>query len=188
MDTTSLTLLQRVKTASDSSAWKRFVELYGPLLVRWAQQAGQSESDAADTVQDIFVVLLRELPGFTYDQQRKNFRGWLKTLVINKVRDKQRKKSPDVISDSHLQELEQSAEFDALAEAEYQQMLITQALRVMKADFEEKSWQACWETTVHERSAKEVAAQLGMTEAAVFAAKSRVLRRLREELAGLIDG
>ncbi len=48
MDSTSLTLLERLRTASDDSAWRRFVDLYTPLLQLWARRAGLSEADAAD--------------------------------------------------------------------------------------------------------------------------------------------
>jgi RNA polymerase sigma-70 factor (ECF subfamily) len=49
------------------------------------------------------------------------------------------------------------------------------------------TWQACWEFVVRDRPAAAVAAELGITVNAVYLAKSRVLRRLREELQGLLD-
>ena len=57
----------------------------------------------------------------------------------------------------------------------------------MEADFTPETWQAFWEVTVNGRPAAEVAASLGTTVNAVYLARGRVLRRLRTELAGLLD-
>jgi len=72
-------------------------------------------------------------------------------------------------------------------EAEYEQHLVNRALRIMKADFQETTWKACWETVAAGRLAAEVAAELGLTLGAVYAAKVRVVERLRHELQGLLD-
>ena len=61
------------------------------------------------------------------------------------------------------------------------------ALAIVRVDFEAQTWKACWEFVVNERSAAEVSAELGISENAVYLAKSRILRHLRTELAGLLD-
>ena len=76
---------------------------------------------------------------------------------------------------------------DPLEEREYRQFVLGQALRIMSADFEPATWQACWETVVAGRPPAEVAAELGITVNAVYLAKSRVLGRLRQDLEGLLD-
>ena len=76
---------------------------------------------------------------------------------------------------------------DAFWQIEYQQQLVNRALKLMEAEFEETTWKACWECVVSGKPAGVVARQLGLTVAAVYAAKSRMLRRLREELSGLLD-
>jgi len=76
---------------------------------------------------------------------------------------------------------------EAIWEAEYRQQVAHRALELMQTDFEPATWKACWEVVVVGRRVAEVAAELGMTPGAVFAAKFRVLARLREELAGLVD-
>jgi RNA polymerase sigma-70 factor (ECF subfamily) len=72
-------------------------------------------------------------------------------------------------------------------EQEYHQFLTSRAIELLQNDFEPVTWKAFWETTVESRPAEEVAAEIGVTENAVYLAKSRVLRRLRAELAGLLD-
>ena len=72
-------------------------------------------------------------------------------------------------------------------EVEYRQQLVRRALQIMQAEFEPTTWKACWESVVSGRAATEVAAELGVSVDVVYGAKSRVLRRLRQELAGLLD-
>jgi RNA polymerase sigma-70 factor, ECF subfamily len=76
---------------------------------------------------------------------------------------------------------------DVLAEAEYRQQLVSRALELMHTDFQPATWRAFWEHGVCGRPAAEVAAELGLTTGAVYAAKFRVLDRLRKELQGLLD-
>ena len=61
----------------------RFVELYTPLLYYWARRVGLRRQDAADLVQDVFTLLVRKLPEFTYDRN-KRFRAWLRTVTLNR--------------------------------------------------------------------------------------------------------
>src|SRR5262245_30976283 len=75
MDTTSVSLLQRLRQPVDHQAWSRFVDLYTPLVYSLARQVGLQESDAADLAQEVFAVLVRKMPSFTYDGQR-SFRAW----------------------------------------------------------------------------------------------------------------
>jgi RNA polymerase sigma-70 factor (ECF subfamily) len=72
-------------------------------------------------------------------------------------------------------------------EGEYRQQLVRQALQIMQAEFEPTTWKACWEATVSGRSAAEIAQELGVSVNVVYSAKNRVLSRLRQELAGLLD-
>jgi len=76
---------------------------------------------------------------------------------------------------------------DEMIEAEYRQHLLSNALELMRSEFPVKTWKACWEHVVMGRPAAEVAAELGIVSGAVYVAKSRVLARVRQELAGLLD-
>ncbi len=186
MDSTSPSLLQRLATGTDAPAWDRFVELYTPLLLRWCARLGVSEPDAADFVQDVFVVAVQQLPQFRYDAAQ-SFRAWLKTVLLNGWRKHQRRRArgpaiggdPDLVPDTDPGIL--------VDEAEHRDHLLRRALEIARTDFEPETWAACWEFLVNDRPAADVAAELGVTVNAVYLAKSRVLRHLRTELAGLID-
>jgi RNA polymerase sigma-70 factor (ECF subfamily) len=187
MNTTSVSLLERLRRSEESDAWPRFVRLYTPLLFYWARRRGLKQDDAADLVQEVLTVLEQKLPEFNYEPG-KSFRRWLHTITLNKWRERGRRKTlprqgPDDpgVSDVVLPEAEP---FD---ETEYREQLVRRALRIMQAEFEPNTWKACWESVVSGRSAAEVARELGVSVDVVYGAKSRVLRRLRQELAGLLD-
>ncbi|MBC7855236.1 MAG: hypothetical protein IAF94_17540 [Pirellulaceae bacterium] len=63
--------------------------------------------------------------------------------------------------------------------------LIRRALELVRPEFADHTWQACMQTAVEGRRPADVAADLEMTVGAVYVARSRVLKRLRVELAGL---
>src|SRR5262245_18558839 len=89
MESTSISLLARLREPDPAAAWNRFVDLYTPLLFSWCRRLGLSEDETADFVQDVFVVLVREMPGFVHDG-RNRFRAWLKTVVLNRWRNRRR--------------------------------------------------------------------------------------------------
>lgn len=189
MNTTSLTLIDRLGSGTDASAWGRFVDLYTPLLLAWCRRLGLSDADAADLTQTVFIKLYENLPEFRYDPSR-SFRAWLKTVMMNAWRNQMRQRrhgsangddgvDPDLIpeTDPRLQ----------LDEAEYRAQVVRRALALMQEHFEPNTWKACWEFVVNDRPAAEVSAELGISENAVYLAKSRVLRHLRHELRWFLD-
>jgi RNA polymerase sigma-70 factor (ECF subfamily) len=188
MDQTSPSLLERLRQPAEQEAWARFVKLYTPFLYQWARRLRLNEQDAADLVQDVFLVLVRKLQEFTYDPQ-KSFRGWLRTVMLNKWRDHQRQRAvlAGHKSEPFVSDVAGPDGTVAFEEAEYRQHLVSRALRLMRAEFQPTTWQACWEHVVSGRPAAAVAAELGLSVDSVYAAKSRVLRRLRQELQGLLD-
>ncbi len=188
MTKTPASLLDRLRNSFDADAWAHFVALYTPLIYSWGRRVGLQDQDAVDLVQEVFATLIQVLPTFTYDQH-KSFRRWLRTVTINKWRNRRKQwneKMPREPGDA-VNRLALPDDVEAFWEAEYHRHLVGQALAIMRADFEEKTWKACWEVVVAGRSAGDVAAELGLTVGAVYAAKFRVLDRLRQELRGMLD-
>jgi RNA polymerase sigma-70 factor (ECF subfamily) len=184
---TSASLLARLCEPDAQDAWARFVELYTPLLYYWARRLGLPAQDTADLVRDVLTLLVQKLPEFRYERG-KSFRAWLRTVALNKWRENQRRRA--AVPTAGLEALSAVAgpqEPEFLEEAEYRRHLVGRALQLMQAGFQPATWKACWECTVNGRPAAEVARELGVTVEVVYAAKSRVLRRLREELADLLD-
>ncbi|MCI0639548.1 MAG: sigma-70 family RNA polymerase sigma factor [Gemmataceae bacterium] len=194
MHTTSLTLLERLRTPGDQEAWLRFVRLYTPLLYYWARRAGLPEHDAEDLVQDVFELLLRKLPEFRYEQGG-SFRNWLRVVALNKWRERNRRgpcpgstgKGISVTGYDSLDQVAAPDEAEAFEEVEYCQQLVRRALQLIEPEFSQVAWKAFQCHVVAGRNAAEVATSLGIRIGTVYAAKSRVLTRLRRELHGLLD-
>jgi RNA polymerase sigma-70 factor (ECF subfamily) len=182
---TPVSLLERLRQTPDDAAWRRLVQLYTPLLFSWARRAGESDHDAADLVQDVFAILLTALPQFRL-QPGGGFRAWLRTITLNKLRERKRREAlARKVPLTAEPELPDGAE--DFWEAEYRQALTRRALQLMQTDFAPATWKACWECVAKGRPAQEVGRELGISENAVYIARCRVLRRLRQELAGLLE-
>jgi RNA polymerase sigma-70 factor (ECF subfamily) len=184
MESTPASLLERLRGPADAEAWARFVRLYAPLLFSWARRLGLQDADASDLVQDVFALLLRKLPTFNYDRHQR-FRGWLWTVLRNRWATTKRQGPP--AGNALPVEVAGPDVAVEVDEVEYRRYLVGRALRLMQTDFQPATWQAFWQCAVCDRPAAEVATELRMSVAAVYAATSRVLRRLREDMSGLLD-
>ena len=189
----SSTMLDRLK-ARDAEAWRRLVALFGPRVYQWCRQWGLQPSDAADTVQEVFESVAASLAEFHRSKPGDTFRGWLWTIARNKVRDYYRRRAnrPEAFGGTDAnQQFQQLCEPNPTETDEYEvadsrRLIARRALNLIRHDFDEKTWQAFWRMTVEAHSSAEIGEDLGMTKDAVRQAKCRVLRRLREELQGLL--
>jgi RNA polymerase sigma factor (sigma-70 family) len=187
--TTRPTLLIRLRDARDGQAWKQFRATYSPLLHGFARKRGLQDADAEDLTQEVLRLVAGAVKGLEYDPQRGSFRGWLFTIVRNQLRKflAARQRLAQGTGDTAVQNLldEQPTREDdqeALWEEEFERRLFTCAAEQIRGDFREATWQAFWQTGVEGKAAKEVAARLGITVAAVYLAKSRVMTRLKEQI------
>ena len=186
LPTTHLSLMVRIRDARDDEAWRRFVAAYGPVVFGFATRKGLQEADAADLTQDVLQAVARAAPGWTYDRQRGTFRGWLYTVARNKLRDflAERRRRPGGEGDANdlLEGRPAPAEEEqTIWEQEYDRQLFVRAAETVRPEFTEATWRAFWQVAVEGRSRAAVAAELGMTLGAVYIAKSRVLKRLKEQ-------
>jgi RNA polymerase sigma-70 factor, ECF subfamily len=174
----------------DPTAWSRLVTTFGPIVYRWCRTSGVQEADAPDIVQEVFASVARSIAGFQQEKEQGSFRSWLATITRNKVRDhfrRQAKSQPAEGGTEALLYIQQFAEeLDSTicaesAEASLVRLVLTQ----VEAEFEPATWRAFWLTTIENGRASDVAAELGISVASVYQAKSRVLRRLRRRLAEL---
>ena len=186
MDHTPASLLERLRQPDQADAWERFVQLYTPLLYYWTRRQGLQQADAADLVQEVFLILAQKMPHFQYDPGQ-SFRNWLRTITLNKLRERYRKPQPVQAAEEALVGLADDHDAERPWEAEYQQQLVRRALEMLQGEFQPTTWQAFWQHGWLGRPAPEVAVELWLTARAVRAARLRVVCRLRQELAGLLD-
>lgn len=194
MATTSASLLQRLQNDPRSPEWDRLVEMYAPLVRGWLKRHQLMTSDSDDLVQEVLTVVVRRLPEFQHNQRVGAFRTWLRTITANCLRDHWRSKKyrPSATGDSDfngfLQQLEDpQSDLAQSWDREHDQHVVSRILDQLRPSFEERTWKAFERFALEGASAATVAEELGLSTNAVFIAKSRVLSRLRQEAAGLIE-
>ena len=188
------TLLVRLQQA-DPVAWERLTSLYAPVAYGWCRRAGLNQEDAGDVVQDVFQALWTGIARFRRERPGDTFGGWVYEIARNKIRDywRWRRGRPEAAGGTtanlRLQETPDGGVCDPEdgspergPGSEFRHVLDH-----IRAGFEPRTWQAFWGTAVDGRAAADVAAELGISPAAVYMARSRVLRRVREEFGDLLE-
>ena len=177
-------LLERLRHPDDRGGWAKFVDLYTPLLLAWVRRLGTPDADRPDVVQEVFRVLVRELPAFRYDPAR-TFRGYLFDITRQRAVDHFRRRGKTLPAD-----LDATISPDTVAawvETDYASQLIRRALGLVATDFDPPTADAFRRYVLDGQPPAAVAAALGITTAAVYQAAYRVRQRLRQEFAGLLD-
>lgn len=183
MNSTPVSLLRRVSTGSDPRAWDQFVEVLLPLMWKWVGRLKLAEQDAADLIQDVFVVLFKELPEFHYNPAR-SFRAWLWTILKHRAMDRFRKVQPQTLeSDVAIAVID----VPLLEEAEFRDALLAQVMTLIQTELPEKTWRAFEEHCLKGRSVDDVAEELGISPGSVYVAKGRALKLARERLENMLD-
>jgi RNA polymerase sigma-70 factor (ECF subfamily) len=187
--TTQRSLLVRLRDSQDGQAWTQFVEVYAPLVYGFARKHGLQDADAADLTQEVLRAVAGAAGRLEYDPQRGSFRGWLFTIVRNKLRNflsspQHRWKGSGDSQIQALMEEQPAPEDDGTRrwDQEYEQRLFDWAAAQVRRGFEDKTWQAFWQTAVEGKHPKQVAEALAISVGAVYIAKSRVLARLRDQV------
>ena len=184
--TTSPSLLLRARDRADADAWGRLAGVYTPLLLEWAGRLGVRPADADDLVQEVLVTAAREMPGFKYDPARGSFRGWLRTVLANRVRHYRRSRAGRPAAaggGGHDRLLGELADDSSPAcdewDRDHDRQVVARLLDLARPEFEPATWEAFRLTAVEGQGTADVAAALGVSVNAVRVAKCRVLARLR---------
>lgn len=185
---TRQTLLMRVRSKDDRDAWDEFVNLYTPRIFQWCRRYQLQDSDAADVTQEVLLKVLRAIRDFQYDSSRGSFRGWLKTVTANAVRDaisssrRAIRGAGDTATRESLENLLDERALAALSdeiELCHRLELVAAAEQVVRRRVQAHTWEAYRMTAVEQRKPAEVARLLGMPVSEVYVAKSRVIKLLR---------
>ena len=188
---TSLSLLARAR-ANDQDAWARLTSLYRALVVFWCRRARCPAAEVEDVTQEVFAAAAAGLAAFRRDRPGDSFRGWLRGITRNQVllyfRRNQGRPQPVGGSDAlgQVQNLPDLLVEPADEEAEVS-LVYRRAVAQVRGEFEQRTWHLFWRTVVEGISPAAVAEEMHATPAAVRQAKSRVLRRLKQEMGEVLE-
>jgi RNA polymerase sigma-70 factor (ECF subfamily) len=178
-------LLVRLRNSRDDQAWAEFNAVYEPVIYRMTRRRGLQDADAREVVQEVLMSVASAIDRFDF-AAAGSFRGWLARITRNAVVDQFRKLSvreTATDADEMQRQIDKSAmdrqwidEFDK----QRREQLFRWAASEVRQKTGELNWMAFWQTSIEARPISQVANELGMTEGAVYVARCRILKRIRE--------
>jgi len=184
-------LIFQVKDPANRAAWEQFVDLYRPVIFRIARARGVQDADAEDLAQQVLIAVAGSIGRWEKSDKSTRFRHWLRRIARNAIVDAMTRRPPDqATGSSSVQDLlsaepARDEQTDLLNETEIRRELYVRAARIVRLDVNEETWQAFELTVLKNRSGADAARELGKTIGTVYAARSRVMKRLRDAVAEL---
>lgn len=193
MNETRQSLLIRAQTG-EPNAWEDLTDLYRPLIIGWLNRQGVPAGDLDDLSQDVLLSVVKHLPGFEHSGRRGAFRSWLRTIVCSRTTDYWRAHGSDAQAGggsgaaAALQQIaDPDSDLNRQWDEEHDRYVLNCLLDLVEEEFEPTTLRAFRRLALDGISGAEAAQELGLSVAAVYVAKSRVLQRIRQEAEGLID-
>lgn len=193
MAETPVSLLDRLQAQPAPADWQRLVDLYTPLLRDYLSRCSAPRQEYDDLIQEILRCVVAKIPDFRR-QTTGSFRRWLLVITANchtLYWRKHRARSPAAGGDEGEQLLAQLADpenpLDHSIDEEYNRYVLRRLIQLIEGEFRPETWKAFRRHVLDGLTPAAVAEELGTSENAVLIARSRILKRLREEARGLID-
>jgi RNA polymerase sigma-70 factor (ECF subfamily) len=184
-------LLVRIRDAKDDDAWSSFVEIYAPVVYRYCRRKGLQHSDAADVTQDVLGQVARSATQFEYRPEQGRFRDWLGTVTHNRVANHFRSLARNQREMTGLGDMTQDPPAPQAPASEwveeFNSQILKTALERVQPLFEVKTWQAFELLWIQNHAGAAAAKALELSIDSVYMAKSRVLKRLKEEVLSLAE-
>ena len=186
---TRASLLIRLRQPGNQEAWREFASLYEPLIYRLAARKGFQHADAQDLLQDVLVAIARGIDRLEIGEDKGRFRGWLfriaRNLIVNALEKRQRVvlgSGDSDICERLAQEPALSGEQQTAYILEFRRELFHWAARSIREEFQPATWSLFWRTSVEGEPIAGAACELGLSLGAAYAARCRVLARLRKKI------
>ena len=178
----------------DEAAWNELNRIYRPMIVHWLRRYRLQAGDAEDIAQEVMATVARRVSDFDHNGRIGAFRKWLRTITFNVSQNflKKVNQQPQGGGGSTFQEMLgqlQDPESDIAREFDLQHdhFMLLGLLDSVSSQFQPDTIEAFRLYVLEGVAADEIAERLGVQPHAVYMAKSRVLRSLRELAAEWID-
>jgi RNA polymerase sigma-70 factor (ECF subfamily) len=183
---TSASMLLRLRadgTLDRQVGWNDFSKMYGSVIAGFARNAGAKPQEVDDILQDVMLGFFKQSRVFEYDPAKGRFRGYLKRITLNAIRDRYRRKRPSVGLPESYDPPAGESELNAAWDREWTEHLLRRALEKVKTNIQPKTLEAFERYGVRGEPVASVAKDLDMSEASIRHAKMRVLDQMRQEIA-----
>lgn len=187
---TSESLIVRVRDPSNRTAWAQFEQLYRPVIFRIARAKGLQHSDALDLVQHVLMSVAAAIGRYEKQSGGIRFRNWLNRVTRNAILKALSRGPRDLAAGGSqildvLSEVPADDSMDALIELEYRREVYARAADRVRQEVQEETWLAFEITVLQEVSIEAAAKRLSVSTGSIYAARSRIMRRLRIAVAEL---
>lgn len=177
-------LILRLPTAADAQAWREFIDLYEPLILRFAKRRGLQDADAREVAQNVMIAVAKAVDRWQPDRERGRFRAWLfriaRNQLINYVKKHASQNASGYSSSAvAIDPFDRSAELKSQVDLDYRREMFRLAAAHVRDSFSENSWIAFWQTSVMGQPVELVSRQLGITPGAIYVARSRIIARIK---------
>ncbi|HEY3395983.1 MAG TPA: sigma-70 family RNA polymerase sigma factor [Lacipirellulaceae bacterium] len=185
---TRYSLIARLERTDDDEAWREFLAVYRPLVYRIARRRGLQHADAEDLAQHVFSAVGRAIRNFQPDAARGRFRSWLARISQNATINALTRRPRDAAAggttvfellEKHLGKTDCSRD---IVQLELRRSLFRRAAERIRGEFRDTTWKAFWLTTVEGQEIAAAASKLGISVGSVYAARSRIIYRLKREI------
>jgi len=178
-------LILRLPSSADAQAWSEFIELYEPLILRFAKRRGLQEADAREIAQNVLIAVAKSVDRWRPDRQKGKFRAWLfriaRNQVINWVSKRASERCLGREADvNELSQIESASEANLEIELDYRREMFRLAAAQVRDTFSESNWNAFWLTAVLGESIESVAEKLDRTPGSIYVARSRATARIKK--------
>ena len=184
---TRASLLIQLRTPENREAWEAFAATYQPVIYRMARRRGLQDADARDLVQNVLVRVSAAIDRYE-PQPGVRFRNWLSRVAKNAILSALTRRARDRglggtdASDQLAQRPDLSDQTDRELETEIMREQFLRAAAVVRTDVNDETWKAFEATVINGLSCDDAAQELGKSVGTVYAARSRVLKRLRDQI------
>lgn len=173
--------------------WQEFGNLYKPMICKWLKSYPLQAADVDDLTQEIMLFVIENINSFEHNGQIGAFRNWLRMVTVNVGRNYLRKIKPNFQENLPnislmLEQLEDPQSNQSyLFNLAHDKAIVQILLENLSEHFEAKTITIFKLHVLDELSALDTAANMNVSVASVHIAKSRVLRRLRQDAKGWLD-
>ena len=190
-DDTPLSLISALRRGSDQ-AWSQLAGIWGTTILKFCKRRGLKHEDCEEIVQSVLVKMYRYISRFERDGKSMRLRHWAFTIVRREIAthcERYLSKPGSPGGDEYQQILGELRvdENEGESKTDFRRELVSNVMDAVKPDFDPKTWEAFQLHKLERMGGPVIAERLGMTPNAVRQAANRVLRRIRNEMEGILE-
>ncbi len=160
--------------------------LYRPVIFRIARAKGLQYADAVDLVQTVLVSVAGAIESFESRNEGPAFRNWLSRITRNAILKALARKPKDrALGGSQLLDVlseipSPDARTTELIDSELRREIFHQAAEKVRQSVQPTTWLAFEMSVLQQQSVETVSKRLDLSPGNIYAARSRVIKRLKE--------